>query len=304
MWRVSFWTVRHDDGIVIYKELSFCGGRTVSEDCLFEPIPISYDGRDAQRHELELYSLGQSAQGLSRILSVSGQFVLTNRYTKHLDAMDVRVLVGTPVSGSWEIVAKLKEVSQGFLFKGAGAAFGKLLSYIMAKLAGRKDAQERFDEFARFAIEQQRLQSEQVTKMQLETLERMVRDLRPSAKLALAPIGNTCNTMRIGKAEYNSPELDIVDKEVVNEGPDVVITETDVHAVFISELDVKTGGCRVSYPDNVERRHRGVITDPIVYQPNNPYANAMTTQIILNVYAKITLKDGIIHKIFISDLAS
>ena len=275
----------------------------MSEDWMLESIPISYDGRDAERHELELYALGKSAQGLARILTVSGQFVLTNRYTKHLDAMDVRILVGTPSAGSWEIVAKLKEASQGFLFKGVGAAFGKLLSYIMAKLAGRKDAQQRFDEFARFAIEQQRLQSEHTCQLQMETLERMVRDLRPAAKQALTPIGGTCNTIRIGKKEYNSPELDIVDKEVVNEGPDIKVTDTDIHTVIISELDVKTGGCRVSYPDNIEHRYRGVITDPIVYLPNNAYANAMATQIVVTVHAKMTIKDGVINKIFISDLS-
>ena len=274
------------------------------EDFLFEPIPITYDGRDAARHELELYSLGQSAQGLARILSVTGQFVLTNRYARHLDAMDVKVLVGTPAAGSWELVAKLREAAQGQLFKGAGAAFGKLLSYVMSKLAGRKDAQERFDEFARFAIEQQRIHSENLSRIQLDTFERMVRDLRPAARLALVPIGNTCNTIRIGKKEYSSPELDIIDKEVVDQGPDVIVTDADVHSVFISELDMKTGGCRVSYPDNKEKRHRGLITDPVVFLPNNPYVNAMSNEILVSVHAKMTLKEGLIQKIFISDLAT
>lgn len=46
---------------------------------LFEPIPIRYDGKDAERHEIELSALADSLKGLSRILAVAGNFAATEK---------------------------------------------------------------------------------------------------------------------------------------------------------------------------------------------------------------------------------
>ncbi len=51
-----------------------------SSEIIDEPIRIRYDGLDATNHELELGSLAESLRGLSRIISVTGNFVATGRY--------------------------------------------------------------------------------------------------------------------------------------------------------------------------------------------------------------------------------
>jgi hypothetical protein len=281
----------------------------MADDYLFEPIPIIYNGRDADHHELELRALGQSALGISRVLETTGQFLLKEQYVKNRSALEIRVLVAPPIQGSWGFIARLKEISQTELFKGFGKILVNMLNAVLAKQAGRKDADDRVMEAVKMVLEQRDQQSEkshsallESLRMSLDTIERIVRDLRPAAKQIVAPIGTTCSKLTIGRLDHNPLQLDAVDKEVIQQGPDITVTETEVHKLSISELDIVTGGCKVTIPGSAKARYPGSITDPVVYLPDNPYSNAMNSQRMIRVKAKLTLKEGEIHKIFISDL--
>ncbi len=59
---------------------------------LIAELPIRYDGKDAEQHRIELHLLGESLQGVARILGVTGHFVATGQYAKQLQALDVKCL--------------------------------------------------------------------------------------------------------------------------------------------------------------------------------------------------------------------
>jgi len=50
-------------------------------------IQIRYDGIDAEGHQIQLHLLGESMQGIARILAVSGHFAATGQYAKQLQAL-------------------------------------------------------------------------------------------------------------------------------------------------------------------------------------------------------------------------
>lgn len=76
-----------------------------SRDAIGTPILIRYDGLDAEAHEIELAALAESLRGLARIIAVTGNFAATGRYVQHKDALDVRVVVGTPQAHCFELWA-------------------------------------------------------------------------------------------------------------------------------------------------------------------------------------------------------
>ena len=71
-------------------------------NCEFEPIVLRYDGLEAERHVIELGSLGQSIQGASRLLGSAGSIVVTGQFAKQTNALAVPVLAGSlkPIAGN------------------------------------------------------------------------------------------------------------------------------------------------------------------------------------------------------------
>ena len=51
------------------------------KETLFPPIVVRYDGLDAERHEIELGALGESLQGVSRIIGVAANFAAPRTVT-------------------------------------------------------------------------------------------------------------------------------------------------------------------------------------------------------------------------------
>src|SRR5690606_14501865 len=103
-------------------------------------VPIRYDGGDADAHSIELSVLGESMQGMARVLAVTGNCVLTGDYVKQYQAMDVRVLVKEPEANCYTIVALIESVAQHPLFvSSASAAVGSIVTWLFARASGNKE---------------------------------------------------------------------------------------------------------------------------------------------------------------------
>ena len=260
-------------------------------------VPIRYDGGDADAHSIELSVLGESMQGMARVLAVTGNFVVTGEYVKQYQAMDVRVLVKEPEANCYTIVALVQSVVQHPLFVGtASAAVGSIVTWLFARASGNKEEMKALKDALDKVLDLQGKSQDNLH----ATLEKMADALKPAIRQAVAPVGKSVGTMTVAG------------RYVIDEAAAAAIRapgETEVGSdrsweLVITELDTenKTGKIRLSDDDG--RRIKVRITDPLADLTPSPYAMAMANVTTITVRGKPVFRDGDIDTIFISDLLS
>lgn len=278
-------------------------GRTVPDLALGGPIVIRYDGLDAEKHTIELIAFGESIKGLGRIISVAGNFAATQKFIQHQDALEVRVVALPPESHCFEISAILQWVNQSTL--GATIVGGltvSLVSYIFAKLSRNKAEMKELRGALDLAIREIGNKDQKVIDRLLDTVDRMADSLKPAAKQAVAPIGRTASTLVVQGAGAPSFPVGVAERDAIEatEPPD--ISDEGVFRVRFHEMNIDSGGGKVSFSDDPDGRTSAVITDPLATTPNNPYAVAFASHAEMSVKGKIASRDGKAEKIYISDV--
>lgn len=272
---------------------------------IFEPIIIRYDGLDAAAHEIDLMLLGQSLQGASRLIGVASHLALTGVYVSRAPAMSVRVLALPPQVRCFEVPVEVAGIIPVLpLLSAAGRAATKkaveaIVNYIFARNGGRPSEAERAMEVVKAAIEANR----DVTLKALDVADSVVKaanDQRPAVRSFAAPVGTSVSTAVIGGPE-RAFVIDQTAKEVIDyeEEPDIGPAQT--FTVAVSELDIKTGSCKVALYGENDGRISAEITDPVVRSPRSPYSAAIHGQGWIKVTAKPHLRGGQIEKLTISD---
>ena len=268
----------------------------------FAVVPIRYDGMDAERHQIELCSLGESLQGMARILAVTGHFALTQEYAKQYQAHDIKVLVKEPKANCFTIDAVLEFAKQQQVFAGLAApVLTAILAWLFARSANRRDEMKALKDSLDKAIETLVGNNQQTVDRMLSTMERMADALRPAVREAVKPIGRTCTQMTIGgNVVVDQAAADAIRSETVDE-----VSAEKTWRVRITELDVESGTAKVRFDGDaqVERRVKAIITDPSVKVLGNAYAQGLLSQAELEVRGKATLRDGEIAQLYISNTA-
>jgi len=265
-------------------------------------LSIRYEGGDAADHAIDLNQLGQSLQGLARVLAVSAHFAQTGKYNKQLNALSVRVLA-CPVSEHhcYEVSAFVrKALSSAELWSGLGTG---LFMAVVNHVFNRTKEQELKHLSA--ALEKSLGQQGEAQTRMLATIERLADALLPAVRQTLAPIGQSVASINIRSAGKNeaSVHLDAQTKALAAVPKDNQITAPMALVVVISELDMLNGSCKVTMEDDPDSRISAVIVDPVVTRPGNAYADAMTYLKFVTVTAKAEIdQDGCIVKLFISDV--
>lgn len=268
-----------------------------------DQFSIRYEGGNADEHMLELSQLGQSLQGFARVLAVCSHLANTGKYNKQYDSLSVRVYAA-PVQEHhcYEVLTVIKDIA---LSKELWSGFGGVAVTLLTQYVfGRRSAEEM--KYLSEALKQSLGQNASMADRLLTTIDRMAEALQPAAKQALAPVGNSCQSIGIYKPGEEKPfmVLDQGTKNALNHGPDVQITELKTFVGVISEMDMETGGCRVTV-EGLEGAGRitATITDPVGRSAGNPYALAMAKAMPITFSAKAEVDpDGNILRLYISDL--
>lgn len=180
-----------------------------------------------------------------------------------------------------------------------------LVSYVFSRAAGQKEEMRQLRGALDEAIRMLGTREQSTVDRLLSTIDRMADALRPATRSAVAPIGETASTLSIGAPHGGRQAvIGVPEKEAIISASPVEVGEEATFVVTITELDMESGACKVSLPDDPEARITGRITDPAFSVPNNAYALAMAALRPIAVRAKPTTKDGGIDKLFISDTAA
>ena len=97
-----------------------------------------FDGQEADEHKLELYSLGESMQGLARIASVSAHFAATQKYSRYFVTHSFRIYAEEPKANCFTISAVWEFVKQHQILSGAfGALAAILVNWVLTSNANK-----------------------------------------------------------------------------------------------------------------------------------------------------------------------
>lgn len=269
------------------------------------PVLLRFDGLDADDHEMDMADFASSMKGLAKIIGTAGNFAATEKWIQHKDAMEVRVVVRPPEQHCFEIVAWLRwAVEEPLVVTVAGGLVVSLVAYVFQRSAGKSEEMRHLKGALDQAIKELGTRDQTVVDRMLSTIDRMADALRPSARAAVEPIGKSARTLSIGNTEQPpSIILDVADRDAIHATVAPEISAEQDYEIVISELDLQTGSCRFAFPSEGDSRLIGQVIDPLISTPNNPYVIGMAGMAPLKVRAKAALRDGLIEKLYISDVA-
>jgi hypothetical protein len=265
-------------------------------------ITLRYDGLDAEKHELDLYALGESMQGFARVTGTAAYFALTHDYKRYFRSQSLRVLAKEPEANCFRVDLVFEFIKQYQLFSGS---FGTIVAALVPWLyirATRKNDQGDSNELAKIAVEAMAEQNKEVTLRLLGTIEKMSEELKPAMRQSTSPIAVSCETIGILTPErehfLGRNEKDALLLPDTNELSD--LTE---FTVLITELDLERGTCKARFVGEPEdRRIPCKISDPLLETAKNPYSSAMDAGDPVIVKAKALFQDAKIVKLYISDV--
>ena len=254
---------------------------------------------------MDIFALSESLRGVGRILAVTSNYATTLKHVRRVDAMDVRVLVAPPQSGSVEFLLVVGALLQHpLLSEYSQTLFEILIQQVFAHFKKDTDAENGMKEVAMKAIEELGVTSRHGLDVHAQTTRTMIEQLRDPVRGTVKPIGRTCKTITIGPVGLNKARvvLDAEAQQVITEEEQVQVSDLQSYEVYLSEIDLETKGCRVSFDLASEGRIRGEIADPILDIAENPYTTAMNERKSLTVQAKAVVdNEGVIKRLIISD---
>jgi hypothetical protein len=278
----------------------------------FDPIILRYDGLSANRQLVELAQIGQSLQGAAQLLGSAASIVETGEYSKQLAAMPVRIYAGVPAQGSWEIPAIIKAIVPAIselpviadLRKVAATRAATAIVNGVIKMFKRGSSDKGEVKMIAELAEKALAEAGQNHRYALDAMLKMVEMQRPAARLLVAPVGFSCETMQIGDAVNGAAPIDIDVRAAIEAHEVIDIQPAARHEILISEMDRVNATCKFAFrgEEGGDRRITGEITDPIIQTPNDPYSAAFSAKRWIKVTGKLQLKKGEPNRLFISDI--
>jgi hypothetical protein len=135
----------------------------------------------------------------------------------------------------------------------------------------------------------------------IDTLPRIAEATRSHGKLLVTPIGNTCVSITQFTGTANAAVIDEPEAEVIRGDPEMEVDSMrEFQCRQITEVNIRTGHCIVEV-EGFDGQLPGKISDPALEQPNNVYTRALNGKTPFVITAKPVKREGVLHKLYISD---
>lgn len=277
-------------------------------------ILIKYEGGNADRHLVEMRSLGNSLLGFERIVSDGLIFLGEDRLPKRGERHALVVRAKEPVIGSSEIPVILTQASELLPFPwwqmqtGAAEAVSYFATYVFTKLSGRNseaqaalDAMERVREIEaqeRAINQRQWLGHEAGWREQLFTLTNR---LALSAIRAAAPVGSSVDHFKLNGSKAPPLLVDLPTADAIRVKGELEVTELTLIDLRVDGFVHHSKQLNVENPDLSGAYISAGVCDPIFDQVPNVSTEAAATQSIIRVQAKLGYRAGILERIDVMD---
>lgn len=270
---------------------------------MLDRIEVRYDGGESTKHLISAAELAESLQGFARIFGAVYHFATTGDFVNKAPAQDVQVFVSEGEAKCYNIwfelweIGKQQQIFQGFVGNVAVA----VVTYIVANAANDKTEMKHLALALQTALAQNGARDQSTVEKLLATVDKMAEALRPAARQAVAPIGKSCHTVRIGGE--SGVTIDADDKERMMLEPDTEITTERQWKAVITELDREKSTGKARLDGDKESRIPISITDPVFQVATNAYITAFVSGAELVLIGKAEISNGDIKRLHISNTA-
>lgn len=262
-----------------------------------------FDGLEAADHRIELYSLGESLQGLSRIFTASANFSNTYKISQHRSPDDIIIYAKETKANCFTITTVLDFLQQHQILSGSlSSIISAVSSYILQKNANRKteELMDRINEIEKL-INDSGIKDKKILSTIMQKIEKMPRKYRKAAQQAIAPLGQYASELKITTHDgQNEINLDIQDAIQIRRMDDEIVTELKEITIYISELDKKRRTAKIYIEgEDPNVRFSTNIFDPYILKRKNIYIDALGSDESIKVNAQQLIKANKIKKVFI-----
>lgn len=268
-----------------------------------QEIIFRFDGLEAKQHRIELYSLGESLQGLSRIFAASANFSNTYKVTHRRTPDDIIIYAKETKANCFTVTAVLDFLQQQQILSGSINAMISLISgYIFLKNANRdkEEINARLIEIEK-VIRKSGVADDTVLANIIGKIKKMPASYRAAAQRAVAPLGQSASELKIATADGTyEMNININDAIQIRRMADEIITESRKLDIYISELDKQRKTAKIYITgEDPNTRFSTHIYDQRILAKRNPYKSAFESDERLVVQGRLLIKSGRIKKVFI-----
>ena len=283
---------------------------------------LRFDGRDAQRHMVDMRLLGRSLVGAEHAIQKGLWVAMHPDLPQGRKRLDLTVQVEAPKAACVEIHGALAGVAGVLPFAhevatSLGVDYIKhLLTALVMYHGGRpSEYQASMDKALDIIGEQVRLQAadRQLERQSTErlvgnlaaTMERMIAAGKQDAKDFVAPVGPSAESLRIGgPGLIDATEIDVAIADAVRSTERLEVGDMETISVRFDALTRHNKAARVELPESPGTYYPADIRDPQFDEFPNAYSEAFSAGESISVRAKLSRRtDGELVRMHILDTA-
>ncbi|WLA39482.1 hypothetical protein QNJ95_42705 [Bradyrhizobium elkanii] len=281
------------------------------QEPLFDPIPLTYRGLLADQHLVDAQQFGKSLIGVTKLANSICHEIFHEEITHDPRSYQIRFCVGpSKKNGLIQEIFAVVTSGQMPVYTPILMTVGKRLTQFLIEaviekaLGKKKDTSNAIDKIYELAMAHQEF-SRQVFKGQMrdkawlqKTVTEMYRENRASIRQIPEPVGRTVRLLQIGDGR-DAAVIDEPAAEVLRSPEQLSLAEPVTYDVKIHGVFKTNGACRIEILEQ-KKIVPGKIADAVLDEPHNIYTKALDEGAILRVTAQPTMKDGKLHRLFIT----
>lgn len=295
---------------------------------------LKYKGGDADKHAIDAIQYSDSLRGTSQLYLSVSHFCMHGEVLKSYKSAQMKCFISGEKEGSLEaaiiMAASLSQIPLlGDLYKAQLEwLMGKILSYIKDALTGRGNVEKLSNDIASACANSQELnhvlangilaaneslaesnkdmaeiarKAQQLQETLTESLLDLVNANRSNMRKAACPVGKSCHEMTHFAETENEVILTEADTDAIRSKGELEVDDMKSYECsLISALNTVSGHCCITLKETGQVV-TGKINDPTLQLANNIYSKSLNEKSDLIITAKAVIKDGNIHKLYISD---
>lgn len=253
---------------------------------------LRYDGGMAADHRIDMRDLGTSLIGVERIISDALIVTLEGRLPRRRERRDFIIVVETPkahcfdISGALDTIPGLLPFIQDILKDYTKDFVTTLFSYVLCLLGGRpREASVAFDKLMELTQKMheghlsERAADREYALATQENMIRLAETLKPAARQAVAPIGRSCNELRLPQSPgVPATVIDVAMADAIRAKEPVEVGDMTRMIVHIDTVSISRRAMRVQIPgDTSDAFVEATIRDPAFDE--NPNHNIYTASL-------------------------
>jgi len=278
---------------------------------IFDAIPVTYRGLFADQHLVDAQQFGKSLIGVTKLANSVCHEIFHEEITHDPRSYQIRFCVGpSKENGLIQEIFAVVTSGQMPLYTPILLTVGKkltelLVGAVIEKALGKKNnASNAVDKIHELAMAhsdfaQQVLRGQMRDKAALmKIINELHRENRASLRQIPEPVGRTVRSLQIG-SNRSSAVIDEPAAEVLRSPEQLTLGDPVTYDVKIQGVFKTNGACRIEILDQ-KKIVSGKIADATLDAPHNVYTKALDEGAVLRVVAQPTMKDGKLHRLFIT----